>query len=170
MGATPGNGQISLGAAGNTTGVSGFSAYQPGAPSASAAPQVVALYATSGGSLQTLQAGTYFPASLTLGSPTANATLVLENPIDMNAAANWQFPSVRGVGLLPEGEYAGQIINSTSAAVNVSFNGSGGLIFANANNSFNAASLQINGGAVSWPPTIRPTASPEPWARAPPPW
>ena len=102
--------------------------------------------------LQTLQRGTYIPGNLVLGSPTANTTLILENPIDLfsaSAGSSVLFSSIRGAASpLPEGEYAGAISNSSSAAVNVTFGGSGGLIFASSASSFNAASLQLAGGGL----------------------
>ncbi len=91
-GATPGNGQISLSpsaSGGNNSGV-GFAAFNSGSLST---PRVVGLLAVVNGTttatLQTLQEGTYFAAGnhLTLGSPTANNTLDLLNPVDLNAAS-----------------------------------------------------------------------------------
>ena len=146
IGTTPTAGQISFG--GNASGIVGFSA-----SSSTFTPRVVALYSSSAASptLQTLQYGTYFAGNLTLGSSDANTMLILENPIDLNSAAgaNWQWSSTRGANSpLPEGEYAGPISNSTSAAINVSFTGNGGLIFANSGSTFNAASMQLVGGAL----------------------
>ncbi len=125
-GATPGNGQISLSpsaSGGNNSGV-GFAAFNAGSLST---PRIVGLLAVVNGTtvttatLQTLQEGTYFAAGnhLTLGSPTANNTLDLLNPVDLNAASGAagaeQFVSIRGVSIVPEGEYAGAIINSNTA-------------------------------------------------------
>ena len=169
IGTTPTAGQISFG--GNASGIVGFSA-----SSSTFTPRVVALYSSSAASptLQTLQYGTYFAGNLTLGSSDANTMLILENPIDLNSAAgaNWQWSSTRGANSpLPEGEYAGPISNSTSAAINVSFTGNGGLIFANSGSTFNAASMQLVGGGCWSAPTIgrASTVSPAPWAQAPPP-
>ena len=147
-GQTPTAGQISLGTAGNTLDIVGFSA-----SSANFVQRTVALYSTtSATTLQTLQRGTYIPGNLVLGSPTANTTLVLENPIDLysaSAGSSVLFSSIRGTARrLPEGEYAGAIGNSSSAAVNVSFGGSGGLIFASSASTFNAANLQLAGGGL----------------------
>ncbi len=148
-GQTPTAGQISLGSSGNTADVVGFSA----SAASTATTRTVALYSTSAATtLQTLQFGTYIPGNLVLGSPTANTMLILGNPIDLNsnaAGTNVQFSSIRGVGSkLPEGEYAGVIGNSGSAAVNVTIGGNGSLLFANSGNSFNAASLQVAGGGL----------------------
>ncbi len=150
-GQTPTAGQISLGSSGNTLDVVGLSA-----SSSNFAPRVVALYSTTAATtLQTLQRGTYLTGSLVLGCPTANSTLILENPIDLysaSAGASVQFSSIRGgASQLPEGEYAGAIGNSSSAAVNVTYGGSGnlgGLIFASSASTFNAASLQLAGGGL----------------------
>ena len=70
------------------------------------------LLTVNGTTLQTLQEGTQFAAGnhLTLGSPTANNTLILLNPVDLNASsgtAAQQFASIRGVGLVPEGQFSG---------------------------------------------------------------
>ena len=147
-GQIPTAGQISLGSSGNTADVVGFSA-----SSTYNAPRTVALYTSSLlTTLQTLQRGTYIPGNLVLGSPTANTTLILENPIDLfsaSAGTSVLFSSIRGAASpLPEGEYAGAIGNSSMAAVNVTFGGSGGLIFASSTSSFNAASLQLAGGGL----------------------
>ena len=147
-GQTPTAGQISLGSAGNTSDVVGFSA-----SSANNAQWTVALYTTAAlTTLQTLQFGTYIPGKLVLGSSDANTTLILQNPIDLNsnaAGTSVPFSSIRGAASpLPEGEYAGAISNSGSAAVNVTFGGSGGLIFASSASTFNAASLQLAGGGL----------------------
>ncbi len=145
-GQAPGAGQISLG--GDASGAVGFSA-----SSSNFAPRVVALYSTaSPTTLQTLQFGVYLPGNLVLGSSDADTALVLQNPIDLNsnvAGSSVQFSSIHGTASpLPEGEYAGAISNSGSAAVNVTFAGSGGLLFASSANSFNAASLQLAGGGL----------------------
>ena len=82
-GQIPTAGQISLGASGNTADVVGFSA-----SSANYAQRTVGLYTSSNlTTLQTLQCGTYIPGKLVLGSPTANGTLILENPIDLYSAS-----------------------------------------------------------------------------------
>ena len=145
-GQAPGAGQISLG--GDASGAVGFSA-----SSSNFAPRVVALYSTaSPTTLQSLQFGVYLPGNLVLGSSDADTALVLQNPIDLNsnvAGSSVQFSSIHGTASpLPEGEYAGAISNSGSAAVNVTFAGSGGLLFASSANSFNAASLQLAGGGL----------------------
>ena len=52
---------------------------------------------------------------------------------------------------MPEGEYAGAIINSNTAGAGgilVNFSGNGGLIFASPTSSYVAQTLQVNGGAV----------------------
>ncbi len=62
-----------------------------------------------------------------------------------------QFASIRGVGISPEGEYAGAIINSNTAGAGgivVNFSGNGGLIFASPTSSYVAQTLQVNGGAL----------------------
>ena len=161
-GSTPGNGQISLSpsaSGGNNSGV-GFAAFNAGSLST---PRIVGLLAVVNGTtvttatLQTLQEGTYFAAGnhLTLGSPTANNTLDLLNPVDLNAASGasgaQQFVSIRGVSIVPEGEYAGAIINSNTAGaggIPVNFSGNGGLIFASPTSSYVAQTLQVNGGGV----------------------
>ena len=161
-GSTPGNGQISLSPSatgGNNSGM-GFAAFNAGSLST---PRIVGLLAVVNGTtvttatLQTLQEGTHFAAGnhLTLGSPTANNTLILLNPVDLNAASGaagaQQFASIRGVGIAPEGEYSGAIINSNTAGAGgivVNFSGNGGLIFASPNSSYVAQTLQVNGGAV----------------------
>ncbi len=149
-GQTPTAGQISLGSSGNTADVVGFSA----SAANTATTRTVALYSTSAlTTLQTLQFGTYIPGNLVLGSPTSNTMLILANPIDLNSNAvgtSVQFSSIRGSSSakLPEGEYAGAIGNSGSAAVNVTIGGNGSLLFANSGNSFNAASLQVAGGGL----------------------
>ena len=159
-GVTPGAGQISLSlapstaaSAGAAAGFVGFSAWLNQAQ-ATTTYQSVALYAPgSTTQLQTLQGGTYFPGGLTMGSPTANGTLVLLNPVDLNAPTGtaWQWSSTHGAGTtVPEGDYMGQIMNSNgggTASVNSSFVGTGGLIFA-AQNTYNVASLSLVGGAV----------------------
>ena len=83
-----------------------------------------------------------------MGSPTANNTLVLENPIDFQGGPSRRWASIRGVGIVPEGQYAGAIINSKGGTNNINFDGNGGLIFDSAATSYTAAQLQINGGAV----------------------
>ena len=119
----------------------------------------MALYSTTAATtLQTLQFGTYIPGNLVMGSPTADTMLVLANPLDLNsnvAGTNVQFSSIRGTttAKLPEGDYAGAIGNSGSAAVNVTFGsnapaGNGSLLFSNSASSFNAASLQLAGGGL----------------------
>ena len=102
-----------------------------------------------------MQRGTYIPGNLVLGSPTANTTLVLENPIDLfsaSAGSSVLFSAIRGTAAqTPEGEYAGAISNSSSAAVSVTYGGSGslgGLLFASSASTFNAASLQLSGGGL----------------------
>ena len=79
--------------------------------------------------LSTLQRGTYVPGNLVLGSPTANGTLILENPIDLysaSAGSSVLFSAIRGTASqTPEGEYAGAISNSSLAAVSVTYGGSG---------------------------------------------
>ena len=147
-GTIPTGGQISLGFSGNTLDLVGFSA-----SSANNTPRTVGLYTSTGlTTLQTLQFGTYLPGNLLLGSSDANTTLVLQNPIDLNsnaAGSSVQFSSIRGTASpLPEGEYAGAIGNSGSAAVSVTFAGSGGLLFASSASMFNAASLQLAGGGL----------------------
>ncbi len=145
------NGQINLGFLGNSFDGTGFAALTP---STTSPPRIVALYATSGGSLQVLSEKTYFGQGsgdhFTLGSPTSNNTLVLENPVDFQGSSQRGWSSIRGIGIVPEGEYAGAIINSASGnpAENVNFNGNGGLIFDSAATTYAAATLQINGGAV----------------------
>ncbi len=149
-GQTPTAGQISLGSSGNTADVVGFSA----SAANTATTRTVALYSTSASTtLQTLQFGTYIPGNLVLGSPTSDTMLILANPIDLNSnvvGTNVQFSSIRGSfsAKLPEGEYAGVIGNSGSAAVNVTIGGNGSLLFANSGNSFSAASLQVAGGGL----------------------
>ena len=87
-GTTPGNGQISLSlsaSGGNNSGI-GFAAYNATSLST---PRIVGLLTVNGITLQTLQEGTQFAAGnhLTLGSPTANNTLILLNPVDLNASS-----------------------------------------------------------------------------------
>jgi fibronectin-binding autotransporter adhesin len=145
----PGKGQISLGSLSNNNDGTGFAAYNANSLST---PRIVALYATSGGSLQVLQEKTQFGQGsgdhITLGSPTANNTLVLLNPIDLNGGPHRRWASIRGVGITPEGEFAGSIVNTAGGSNNVSFDGNGGLIFDSAQTSYTASTLQINGGAV----------------------
>ncbi len=147
-GTIPTAGQISLGSSANTQDVVSFSA-----SSTYNAMRTMGLYTSSFlTTLQTLQFGTYIPGTLVLGSPTANTTLILENPIDLysqSAGTSVQFSSIRGsASPLPEGEYAGAIGNSSSAPVNVTFAGNGGLIFTSSASSFNAANLQLAGGGL----------------------
>ncbi len=147
-GQIPTAGQISLGSSGNTLDVVGLSA-----SSANYAQRTVGLYTSPAlTTLQTLQFGTYLPGRLILGSPTANTTLILQNPIDLysaSAGTSVLFSSIRGTASqVPEGEYAGAISNSSSAAVNVTFAGNGGLIFTSSASTFNAASLQLAGGGL----------------------
>ena len=150
-GQTLSGGQLSLGSSGNTADVVGFSA-----SSANYAQRTVGLYTlTNLTTLQTLQFGAYIPGKLVLGSPTANGTLVLENPIDLysaSAGTSVQLSAIRGMASqTPEGEYAGPISNSSSAAVSVTYGGSGslgGLIFTSSASSFNASSLQLAGGGL----------------------
>ncbi len=150
-GQTLSGGQLSLGSSGNTADVVGFSA-----SSANYAQRTVGLYtSTNLTTLQTLQFGANLPGKLVLGSPTANGTLVLENPIDLysaSAGTSVQLSAIRGMASqTPEGEYAGPISNSSSAAVSVTYGGSGslgGLIFTSSASSFNASSLQLAGGGL----------------------
>jgi fibronectin-binding autotransporter adhesin len=146
-----GNGQISLGILGNNDDGTGFAAYNA---NSLAAPRVVALYSpTASTSLATLtlkyQFGLGNGDHITLGSPTANNTLILLNPIDLNGGPHRRFASIRGVGNTPEGEFSGAIINSVAGQQNnVSFDGNGGLIFSSLATSYTASTLQINGGAI----------------------
>ena len=145
-----GNGQINLGFLGNNNDGTGFAAWTP---STTSPPRIVALSSpTASTTLVTLREKWEFGQGtgdhLTLGSPTANNTLVLENPVDMNGGASRQFSSIRGVGIVPEGEYAGAIINSANSALNISFNGNGGLIFDSPQTSYPNGQFQVNGGAV----------------------
>ncbi len=117
MRATPGNGQIDLGSLSNNNDGVGFAAYNANSLST---PRYVALYTpvVGSGTLAVLQEKSQFGQGtgdhLTMGSPTANNTLVLLNSIDLNGGANRRFDSIRGVGIVPEGEYAGSIINSAA--------------------------------------------------------
>ncbi len=144
----PGSGQISLGSLGNNDDGVGFAALTA---TTTSAPRVVALYTPNTTTLAVLQEKTQFGQGtgdhLTLGSPTSNNTLILLNTVDLNGGASRQFASIRGVGIVPEGEYAGPIIDATTG-LNVSFNGNGGLIFESAATSYQTNTLQINGGAV----------------------
>ncbi len=146
-----GNGQINLGFLGNSDDGAGFAALTP---STTSAPRVVALYTPTPGSttLATIAEKTQFGQGsgdhLTMGSPTANNTLVLMNNIDFQGGPQRRFASIRGVGIVPEGEYNGAIINSAGGSNNVSFDGNGGLIFNSMFTTYTAATLQINGGAV----------------------
>ena len=146
-----GNGQINLGYLGNNNDGTGFAAYNANSLST---PRIVALYGSGSNSttLATIREKWEFGQGggdhLTLGSPTANNTLVLENPVDMNGGASRQFFSIRGVGIVPEGEYAGAIINSANSNLNISFNGNGGLIFDSPLTSYLNGQFQVNGGAV----------------------
>ncbi len=145
-----GNGQINLGYLGNNNDGTGFAALTP---STTSPPRIVALYSpTASTTLATLQEKWEFGQGtgdhLTLGSPTANNTLVLENPVDLNGGPSRQFVSIRGVGIVPEGEYAGAILNSANSALNISFNGNGGLIFDSPQTSYPNGQFQVNGGAV----------------------
>ena len=147
-GTIPNADQISLGSAGNTQDVVGFSA-----SSANFAQRTVGLYTSAAlTTLQTLQFGTYIPGNLVLGSPTANSTLILQNPIDLysaSAGTSVLFSSIRGIASqVPEGEYAGAISNSSLAAVSVTYGGNGGLLFTSSASSFSAASLQLAGGGL----------------------
>jgi autotransporter-associated beta strand protein len=144
------NGQINLGFLGNSNDGTGFAALTP---STTSLPRVVALYSASATStLATLGLKSQFGQGagdhLTMGSPTANNTVVLMNPVDFVGGPQRRWASIRGVGIVPEGEYAGAIINSQGGSNNVSFDGNGGLIFDSAATTYTAASLQINGGAV----------------------
>ncbi len=160
-GSTPGNGQISLSpsaSGGNNSGV-GFAAFNAGSLST---PRIVGLLAVVNGTtvttatLQTLQEGTYFAAGnhLTLGSPTANNTLDLLNPVDLNAASGASGAAVR---LDPRGEHCAggrvcgrdhQFQHGGAGGIPVNFSGNGGLIFASPTSSYVAQTLQVNGGAV----------------------
>lgn len=160
-GVVVGKGQISLGILGNTDDGTGFAAFNP-----TGAPRTVALYEDPNetyfsptqhtgvaGQLATIEEKFSFGLGggdhLTLGSSTANATLILLNPVDLNGGPQRRFVSIRGVGTTPEGEYAGAIINSTAGQTNnISFDGNGGLIFDSANTSYVAATLQVDGGAI----------------------
>ncbi len=146
-GATPTAGQIDLGSLGNSDDGVGFAAYNP-----SLAPRIIALYSPSTTTLATLQEKSQFGSGtgdhITMGSPTANTTAILLNPIDLNGTPQRRWASIRGVGNVPEGEFTGAIINSTGQALNISFDGNGGLIFNSNASSYPASTLQINGGAV----------------------
>ncbi len=147
----PTNGQISMGLLGNNDDGTGFAAYNANSLST---PRIVALYGTGSNSttLATLQEKTQWGIGtgdhITLGSPTANNTLILLNPIDLNGGPHRRWASIRGVGNTPEGELAGQIINSAGQTLNVGYDGNGGLIFDSAATSYISGTLQINGGAV----------------------
>jgi fibronectin-binding autotransporter adhesin len=145
----PSNGQIDLGNLGNSNDGVGFAAYNATSLSS---PRIVALYSPGTTTLATLQEKTQFGQGsgdhFTLGSPTANNTLVLLNPIDLNGGANRRWDSIRGTGITPEGEYLGAIVDTAATNLNISFDGNGGLIFANNASSYSVATLQINGGAV----------------------
>jgi autotransporter-associated beta strand protein len=144
-----GPGQINLGYLGNSNDGTGFAAYNANSLSS---PRTVALYSPSTTTLATLQLKQQFGQGggdhLTLGSPTSNNTVILLNPIDLNGGSQRRWASIRGVGITPEGEYSGQIINSAGNNDNISFDGNGGLIFNNANSTYGVATIQINGGAV----------------------
>jgi fibronectin-binding autotransporter adhesin len=151
-GTTPTNGQINLGALGNSDDGTGFAAYNANSLST---PRIVALYTPvlSSTTLATLQEKTQFGQGtgdhLTLGSPTANNTLILLNPVDLFGGPIRRFASIRGVGITPEGEFLGSIVNTNpGTGVNMSFDGNGGLIFASNATSYTVSSLQINGGAI----------------------
>ena len=147
--ATPGLGQINLGALGNNDDGTGFAAYNP-----SLAPRIIALYTPTPGSttLATLQEKTQWGSGtgdhITMGSPTANTTAILLNPIDLNGGPLRRWASIRGVGQVPEGEFAGSIVNTNGQSLNISFDGNGGLIFDSNATSYSLLTLQINGGAV----------------------
>ena len=90
---------------------------------------------------------------LVMGAPTANATLILLNPLDLDGnGVSRRFVSIRGVGNVPEGEYAGPISSANGAAltgsVNLSFDGNGGLIFANGNSTYTTTNIAIDSGAA----------------------
>ncbi len=150
-GAVPTNGQLSMGTLGNNDDGTGFAAYNANSLST---PRIVALYTPVPGSttLATLREkdewGLGTGDHITLGSPTANNTLILLNNIDLNGGPHRRWASIRGVGNTPEGELAGQVINSAGQSLNVAFDGNGGLIFDSAATSYLAGSLQVNGGAV----------------------
>ena len=148
------SGQINLGFLGNSNDGAGFAALTPLTTSP---PRIVALYTptpTGSGSttLATIAEKTQFGQGsgdhLTFGSPTSNNTLVLENPIDFQGGAQRRWATIRGVGIVPEAELAGAIINSLGASDVVDFDGNGGLIFDSPNTTYTATALQINGGAV----------------------
>ena len=148
-GAVANKGQIVLGFLGNNNDGAGFAAYDP---TNSSIPRTVGLVDSTGTALAILQEKTTFGQGggdhFVLGSPTANSTLVLLNQFDLNGGPSRRYASIRGVGSTPEGEYRGAIINSAGGSNNINFDGNGGLIFSNANSSYTAATLQINGGAI----------------------
>ena len=148
-GAVAGKGQIVLGFLGNSNDGTGFAAYDP---TNSSIPRTVGLVDSTGTALAILQEKTTFGQGsgdhFVLGSPTANSTLILLNQFDLDGGPSRRYASIRGVGSTPEGEYRGAIINSAGGTNNVNFDGNGGLIFSNANSSYTAATLQINGGAI----------------------
>ena len=150
------NGQISLGILGNSDDGTGFAAYNP------TGARVVALYEDPNETYEGVQGNATTLATieqkyafglgggdhLTMGSSTANTTLVLLNPVDLQGGPQRRFASIRGVGIVPEGEYSGAISNSAGTALNLSFDGNGGLVFDSVNSSFSTATIQVNGGAI----------------------
>ncbi len=144
------NGQINLGFLGNSNDGTGFAAWTP---STTDPPRIVALYSPSAATtLQNVMLKSQFGQGagdhITMGSPTANNTLVLENAIDLVGGPQRRWASIRGVGIVPEGEFAGAILNNQGGSNNVSFDGNGGLVFDSNATTYTAATLQINGGAV----------------------
>jgi autotransporter-associated beta strand protein len=145
-----GPGQINLGFLGNSNDGTGFAAWTP---TTTSPPRIVALYSASAANTLAIigektQFGQGSGDHLAFGSPTANNTLVLENSIDFAGGPQRRWATIRGVGIVPEGNLVGTIINSAGGSNNVSFDGNGGLVFDNGATSYTAASLQINGGAV----------------------
>ena len=109
-----------------------------------------------GGSGETLQyKNPYFinggGDGLAFGSPTANGTLTLVNPINLYQSSGFTraFMTIRGVGNLPEGNLAGTIDNvvAGSGLGTLNFAGNGGLVFSSLGNSF-TETMTIQGGAV----------------------
>ena len=122
----PTDGQINLGFLGNSDDGTGFAAYNAGSLSS---PRIVALYTPTVGSTtlaifqEKFQFGQGTGDHLTLGSPTANNTVIIENEIDIYGGPSRRWASIRGVGNTPEGEYLGAIINTnaeTAATISIS--------------------------------------------------
>ncbi len=146
----PTAGQIGFFPSVNAFGSAGFAAWGPfGNSGGTANNRIVALGGSANptGLVEKTDFGGGGGDHFTFGSPTANGTLILKNSFNLNGSPYRQWQSIRGVGIVPEGELDG-LQSDAGNTPNVSFSGNGGIIFTNTGSTVAAATYDIIGGAV----------------------